>query len=226
MPSPTVNLTAKQLYQIKYHVLNSRDDEDHDPLLPPYEDVGYPPLVRRGSLESSPPDVCNWQKLTSPVHLNKQNGGDVGVHRWVMQSSSLEPPEVKVTRQKSSTEDVETLVCRAHGFYPKEIEAAWTRDGESLEQETFRRRVAPNPDWTYYIWICIDVDPEEQGRYQCRVDHAGLSQPLGLAWEEPVGERQLGRARIGVWILVMAAVVGAVLAVLIISFCIFIFISK
>ncbi|XP_044275416.1 class I histocompatibility antigen, F10 alpha chain-like [Varanus komodoensis] len=112
-----------------------------------------------------------------------------------------EPPEVKVTRQKSSTEDVETLVCRAHGFYPKEIEAAWTRDGESLEQETFRRRVAPNPDWTYYIWICIDVDPEEQGRYQCRVDHAGLSQPLGLAWEEPVGERQLGRARIGVWIL-------------------------
>uniref|UniRef100_A0A8D2IR53 Ig-like domain-containing protein n=1 Tax=Varanus komodoensis TaxID=61221 RepID=A0A8D2IR53_VARKO len=105
----------------------------------------------------------------------------------------VQPPEVKVTRQKSSTEDVETLVCQAHGFYPKEIEATWTKDGQRWEHETFRSRVAPNPDGTYYISLYTDVEPEERGRYRCRVDHAGLSQPLALAWEGPVGERQLGR---------------------------------
>ncbi|XP_044285688.1 BOLA class I histocompatibility antigen, alpha chain BL3-7-like, partial [Varanus komodoensis] len=93
-----------------------------------------------------------------------------------------EPPEVKVTRHKSSTEEVETLVCQAHGFYPKEIEAAWTRDGERREQETFRSRVDSNPDGTYYISLYTDVEPEERGLYRCRVAHAGLLQPLVLAW--------------------------------------------
>uniref|UniRef100_A0A8D2LQ91 Ig-like domain-containing protein n=1 Tax=Varanus komodoensis TaxID=61221 RepID=A0A8D2LQ91_VARKO len=101
-----------------------------------------------------------------------------------------EPPTVRVTRHKSSTEDVETLVCRAHGFYPKEIEAAWTRAGESREQETFRSRVAPNPDGTYYISLYTDVEPEERGLYRCRVAHASLSQPLALAWEGPAGLRR------------------------------------
>uniref|UniRef100_A0A8D2IRL9 Ig-like domain-containing protein n=1 Tax=Varanus komodoensis TaxID=61221 RepID=A0A8D2IRL9_VARKO len=140
-----------------------------------------------------------------------------------------EPPEVKVTRQKSSTEDVETLVCQAHGFYPKEIEATWTKDGQRWEHETFRSRVAPNPDGTYYISLYTDVEPEERGRYRCRVDHAGLSQPLALAWEGAPGTLTgpfplvpiLGNVG-----LIVAAVIGAVLAVLIISFCIFIFISK
>uniref|UniRef100_A0A8D2JBF3 Ig-like domain-containing protein n=1 Tax=Varanus komodoensis TaxID=61221 RepID=A0A8D2JBF3_VARKO len=98
-----------------------------------------------------------------------------------------EPPEVKVTHQKSSTENVETLVCQAHGFYPKEIEAAWTRDGENWEHGTFCNRVAPIPDGTYYISLYTDVEPEERGRYRCRVAHAGLSQPLALAWEGPAG---------------------------------------
>uniref|UniRef100_A0A8D2J8Q1 Ig-like domain-containing protein n=1 Tax=Varanus komodoensis TaxID=61221 RepID=A0A8D2J8Q1_VARKO len=108
-----------------------------------------------------------------------------------------EPPEVKVTHQKSSTENVETLVCQAHGFYPKEIEAAWTRDGENWEHGTFCNRVAPIPDGTYYISLYTDVEPEERGRYRCRVAHAGLSQPLALAWEGPAGERWLAGGRRG-----------------------------
>uniref|UniRef100_A0A8D2IYS1 Ig-like domain-containing protein n=1 Tax=Varanus komodoensis TaxID=61221 RepID=A0A8D2IYS1_VARKO len=118
-----------------------------------------------------------------------------------------ESPEVKVTCHKSSTEDVETLICRAHGFYPKEIEAAWTRDGESCEHETFRSRVAPNPDGTYYISLYTDVEPEERGRYRCRVAHAGLSQPLVLAWEGPAGN---------VWIIV-GAVAGALVLLLVVA---------
>ncbi|KAF7234849.1 RLA class I histocompatibility antigen, alpha chain 11/11 [Varanus komodoensis] len=126
-----------------------------------------------------------------------------------------EPPVVKVTRHESPMEDTETLVCRAHGFYPKEIDATWTKDGQSWEHETFRRRVAPNPDGTYYVWLCIDIDPEERGRYRCRVDHAGLSQPLVLAWEGPVGN---------VWIIV-GVVAGALVLLLVVAIIIIVMMS-
>ncbi|KAF7234596.1 Major histocompatibility complex class I-related gene protein [Varanus komodoensis] len=112
-----------------------------------------------------------------------------------------EPPEVKVTRHESPVEDMETLVCRAHGFYPKEIDATWTKDGQSWQHATFRRRVVPNADGTYYISLYTDIDPKERGLYRCRVAHAGLSQPLALAWEGPAGERRLGgeKGQVGCW---------------------------
>ncbi|KAG8127373.1 putative MHC class I antigen protein [Naja naja] len=33
---------------------------------------------------------------------------------------------------------METLVCRVYGFYPKEMDATWRKDGEVWEQDTFR----------------------------------------------------------------------------------------
>ncbi|XP_044290627.1 RLA class I histocompatibility antigen, alpha chain 11/11-like isoform X5 [Varanus komodoensis] len=117
-----------------------------------------------------------------------------------------EPPEVKVTRHESPMEDTETLVCQAHGFYPKEIDATWTKDGQRWEHATFRRRVVPNPDGTYYISLYTDIDPKERGHYRCRVAHAGLSQPLVLAWEGPAGN---------MWI-ILGAVTGALVLLLLV----------
>ncbi|CAI5768686.1 H-2 class I histocompatibility antigen, Q9 alpha chain-like [Podarcis lilfordi] len=71
-----------------------------------------------------------------------------------------EAPVVKVTR-KADYAGLETLVCQVHGFYPKEIEANWVKDGE--------------------------IDPEERERFRCRVEHDSLEKPLDVAWEkEPV----------------------------------------
>ncbi|XP_062978993.1 major histocompatibility complex class I-related gene protein-like isoform X2 [Elgaria multicarinata webbii] len=104
-----------------------------------------------------------------------------------------EPPVVKVMHQ-ASRKDLETLICQAHGFYPKEIDATWRRDGEILEYETFHRTVAPNSDGTYHIWLSVDIDPKERDLYRCHVDHAGLPEPLVLAWEEPGGVRWIAEA--------------------------------
>ncbi|XP_062979013.1 H-2 class I histocompatibility antigen, Q9 alpha chain-like [Elgaria multicarinata webbii] len=121
-----------------------------------------------------------------------------------------ERPVVKVTSQADHN-DMETLVCQAHGFYPKAIETTWTRDGEVMEHKTFRRDVAPNSDGTYHAWLSIKIDPKDRGHYRCRVGHDGLSKPLVVAWEEP-GASNLGliiRCAVGtVSVLLVAGIVG------------------
>ncbi|XP_058027814.1 patr class I histocompatibility antigen, B-2 alpha chain-like isoform X2 [Ahaetulla prasina] len=94
-----------------------------------------------------------------------------------------EPPVGKVTHRVVD-DSLETLICQAFGFYSKEIQATWTRDGENWEQETFRRTVAPNSDGTYYAWISIEIDPKEWDRFRCHLEHDGLQKPLVLAWKE------------------------------------------
>uniref|UniRef100_A0A8C6VEV9 Ig-like domain-containing protein n=1 Tax=Naja naja TaxID=35670 RepID=A0A8C6VEV9_NAJNA len=79
---------------------------------------------------------------------------------------------------------VKDLLCRAHGFYPKEIDASWRRDGEVWLEDTLQGSVAPNSDGTYYYWLSIQIDPKERSRYRCHVEHDGLQEPLELAMEE------------------------------------------
>uniref|UniRef100_A0A8D2JIY5 Ig-like domain-containing protein n=1 Tax=Varanus komodoensis TaxID=61221 RepID=A0A8D2JIY5_VARKO len=96
-----------------------------------------------------------------------------------------EPPKMKLTR-KAGQDDTETLPCWAHGFYPREIDMAWTRDGEVWLPDTFRGVLAPNSDGTYHAWVGIRIDPAERGRFRCRcrVKHDGLQNTLDKAWNE------------------------------------------
>ncbi|KAL8213449.1 UNVERIFIED_CONTAM: hypothetical protein K2H54_065397 [Gekko kuhli] len=114
-----------------------------------------------------------------------------------------EPPVVTVGR-KADFDGLETLLCRAHGFHPKEIDVTWRKDGEVWEQETFRGGVVPNSDGTYHTWLSIKIHPEDRGRYRCHVEHDGLLEPLDLAWEEePVLPRMW--LIVGVLLVVVAA---------------------
>ncbi|XP_077186785.1 major histocompatibility complex class I-related protein 1-like [Paroedura picta] len=95
-----------------------------------------------------------------------------------------ELPKVTV-RRRPDFGGLETLICRAHGFHPKEIDATWRKDGEVWEQETFRGGVVPNSDGTYHTWLSIKVHPEDRSRYRCHVEHDSLPEPLDEAWVEP-----------------------------------------
>ncbi|XP_067321539.1 H-2 class I histocompatibility antigen, Q10 alpha chain-like isoform X2 [Anolis sagrei] len=98
-----------------------------------------------------------------------------------------EVPEVKVTR-KVDHDGMETLICQVGGFYPKEIDITWTKDGEVWMQDTYHGLVSPNSDGTYYTWWSVIVDPEERERYKCHVEHDGLPNPVDVAWEEPASD--------------------------------------
>uniref|UniRef100_A0ABM5FF02 Class I histocompatibility antigen, F10 alpha chain-like isoform X2 n=1 Tax=Pogona vitticeps TaxID=103695 RepID=A0ABM5FF02_9SAUR len=95
-----------------------------------------------------------------------------------------EAPVVKVMK-KGDYDGMEMLVCQAYGFYPRDIDAVWTKDGEVWVQDTFHRTVAPNSDGTYHAWLSIRIDPKDSDRYRCHIDHNGLQEPLDLAWEKP-----------------------------------------
>ncbi|KAG8127371.1 hypothetical protein E2320_014295 [Naja naja] len=105
-----------------------------------------------------------------------------------------EPPVGKVTR-KVVDKRLEILTCQAFGFYPKEIQAIWRRDGEACQYETLPRNVAPNSDGTNYILLSVEIDPKERDRFQCYLEHEGLQEPLDLAWKEETGERWRGWTR-------------------------------
>ncbi|XP_015684078.2 class I histocompatibility antigen, F10 alpha chain-like, partial [Protobothrops mucrosquamatus] len=92
-----------------------------------------------------------------------------------------EPPEVTVSKKTEVEDGMETHVCRLDGFYPREINASWTRNGEVWLQDTFRGSVAPNADGTFHAWLSIPIDPLERGRYRCHVEHDGLQEPLDVA---------------------------------------------
>ncbi|KAG8127366.1 hypothetical protein E2320_014294 [Naja naja] len=102
-----------------------------------------------------------------------------------------EPPVGKVT-YKVVDDSLEVLTCQAFGFYPKEIQATWTRDGEACKYETLSKNVAPNSDGTYYIQLSIEIDPKEREHFQCYLEHEGLQEPLVLALKEETGERLMG----------------------------------
>nr|XP_060622661.1 H-2 class I histocompatibility antigen, Q9 alpha chain-like [Anolis sagrei ordinatus] len=101
-----------------------------------------------------------------------------------------EAPEVKVTR-KVGYDGMEALICHVQGFYPKEIDIDWTRDGEVWLQDTYHGLVSPNSDGTYYTWWSVMVDPKERERYKCHVEHDGLLNPVDVAWEEPASNLDL-----------------------------------
>ncbi|XP_026546948.1 major histocompatibility complex class I-related gene protein-like isoform X1 [Notechis scutatus] len=116
-----------------------------------------------------------------------------------------EPPAATVERSKTEVEDgMETHICQVHGFYPREIDAFWTRDGEVWLQDTLHKSVAPNADGTYHYWLSIRIDPKERGRYHCHVEHNGLLEPLDLALEEPTNSK----SNLGI-------IIGCVLAALV-----------
>ncbi|XP_070593234.1 patr class I histocompatibility antigen, B-1 alpha chain-like [Erythrolamprus reginae] len=91
-----------------------------------------------------------------------------------------QPPVVTMSSRTEVEDGMETHICRVHGFYPREIDVTWTRDGEVWLQDTFRGSIAPNADGTYYYWISIPIDPKERGRYRCHVEHDSLQDPLDL----------------------------------------------
>ncbi|XP_075770932.1 class I histocompatibility antigen, F10 alpha chain [Pelodiscus sinensis] len=91
-------------------------------------------------------------------------------------------PTVRV-RGRSAHDGLRTLSCTVSGFYPRHITATWLRNGESREQDTYSAGPLPNGDGTYRTWVTMEIDPQTNAQYACRVEHESLLEPLSVPWE-------------------------------------------
>ncbi|XP_067865034.1 class I histocompatibility antigen, F10 alpha chain-like [Heterodontus francisci] len=87
-------------------------------------------------------------------------------------------PSVSFTRRGDSNR----LSCVTTGFYPQAIEVTLRRDGVSLN-ETHSDGILPNHDGTYQIHKWTDIDPADQAKFSCEVDHSGLKEKMVAFYE-------------------------------------------
>uniref|UniRef100_A0A8C5WVZ7 Ig-like domain-containing protein n=1 Tax=Laticauda laticaudata TaxID=8630 RepID=A0A8C5WVZ7_LATLA len=92
-----------------------------------------------------------------------------------------EPPVVMVSNRTEVEDGMEMHICWIHGFYPREIDASWRRDGEVWLEDTLHGSVVSNADGTYHYWLSIQTDPKQRVRYWCHVEHNGLQESLDMA---------------------------------------------
>ncbi|XP_054035287.1 class I histocompatibility antigen, F10 alpha chain-like [Dryobates pubescens] len=119
------------------------------------------------------------------------------------------PPTVVVTKKK--TQRALTLSCHLYGFYPRPIGVSWLKGAEVRDQDTQRGSIVPNSDGSFSTWASIEVLPQEQELYRCRVEHSSLPQPRLYPWGPPPLSTML--ATVAAVVVAFVAVVGIGVAV-------------
>ncbi|XP_030045126.1 major histocompatibility complex class I-related gene protein-like [Microcaecilia unicolor] len=91
-------------------------------------------------------------------------------------------PSVKVWDRKPEGRST-TLHCQVTGFYPRDIEVKWVKNGEVILHGTAAKDILPNHDGTYQIQESVEIDPKEESTYSCHVDHSSLPESLSVLWD-------------------------------------------
>ncbi|KAE8588409.1 hypothetical protein XENTR_v10022519 [Xenopus tropicalis] len=111
-------------------------------------------------------------------------------------------PKVKVSISESDS-GVE-LHCRVYGFYPRDVEVKWIKNGRDEIHSEEAAQILPNPDGTYQIRVSVGVTPEGGATYSCHIDHSSLEKALVVPFE--------GETKGYVIYIVIGVVVAALLA--------------
>ncbi|NXH61921.1 HA1F protein, partial [Rhabdornis inornatus] len=95
------------------------------------------------------------------------------------------------------------LSCHTYGFYPSTITVNWMKGDEIWDQETEWGGIVPDSDGTFHTWARIEVRPEEQEQYRCRVEHPRILEPWIFVWEPTSG----GNLTVVVAVSIIAAII-------------------
>uniref|UniRef100_F6VTM7 Ig-like domain-containing protein n=1 Tax=Xenopus tropicalis TaxID=8364 RepID=F6VTM7_XENTR len=76
------------------------------------------------------------------------------------------------------------LHCRVYGFYPRDVEVKWIKNGRDEIHSEEAAQILPNPDGTYQIRVSVGVTPEGGATYSCHIDHSSLENPLVVPFGE------------------------------------------
>ncbi|XP_068102446.1 uncharacterized protein [Hyperolius riggenbachi] len=90
------------------------------------------------------------------------------------------PPRIIITDNLVLADKESVLRSSISGFYPKDTNIKWLRDGEILGN-VIVEKPQRLPDGTYNVNSSVTVTPTEEDRgrtFSCRVQHESLAQPL------------------------------------------------
>ncbi|KAE8588406.1 hypothetical protein XENTR_v10022517 [Xenopus tropicalis] len=85
-------------------------------------------------------------------------------------------PRVKISSSESNGRI--KLHCRVYGFYPRDVEVKWIKNGRDEIHSEEAAQILPNPDGTYQIRVSVGVTPDKNSNYSCLVDHSSLETPM------------------------------------------------
>ncbi|KAE8588393.1 hypothetical protein XENTR_v10022504 [Xenopus tropicalis] len=85
-------------------------------------------------------------------------------------------PKVKVS--SSESDSGADLHCSVYGFYPRDVEVKWIKNGRDEIHSEEAAQILPNPDGTYQIRVSVGVTPEGGANYSCHIDHSSLENPM------------------------------------------------
>nr|pir class I histocompatibility antigen - African clawed frog [Xenopus laevis] len=90
-------------------------------------------------------------------------------------------PKVKIS--SSESESGTKLHCWVYGFYPRDVEVKWIKNGRDEIYSEESAEILPNPDGTYQIRVSVEVTPEEGATYSCHVSHSSLEKTKVVPFE-------------------------------------------
>nr|AAF03406.1 MHC class I antigen [Xenopus laevis/gilli] len=121
-------------------------------------------------------------------------------------------PHVRISDHQS--DDATELRCQAYGFYPREIDVKWVKNGRDDVHSEAAKEILPNPDGSYQLRVTAEITPSEGDSYSCHVEHSSLKEKLIVVWPGPNKDGNNMGIIIAidvVAVVVIAAVVGFVI---------------
>ncbi|KAE8588391.1 hypothetical protein XENTR_v10022502 [Xenopus tropicalis] len=116
------------------------------------------------------------------------------------------PPKVKVS--SSESESGTKLHCRVYGFYPRDVEVKWIKNGRDEIHSEEAAQILPNPDGTYQIRVSVGVTPEGGATYSCHTDHSSLEKTLVVPFEANNGMLLYILIALAVTVILLAVLLG------------------
>ncbi|XP_073691999.1 H-2 class I histocompatibility antigen, Q10 alpha chain-like [Garra rufa] len=91
-------------------------------------------------------------------------------------------PDVHVFARKPTKSKLK-LTCMSTGFYPKDVMMTIRKYHTSLpEYEVESTGIRPNHDGSYQIRKSVEINEDEEAKYDCFVTHKSIKEPVIVKW--------------------------------------------
>uniref|UniRef100_A0A8C5M1E4 Ig-like domain-containing protein n=1 Tax=Leptobrachium leishanense TaxID=445787 RepID=A0A8C5M1E4_9ANUR len=124
-------------------------------------------------------------------------------------------PSVEVTRTSTKSEANTHLDCVVKGFYPKEINVIWYRNGKSVNKNVVTGEPQRQENGTYDVNSTLTIRPSEiKEVIECQVEHASLEKPITHSFTTTPQRRKINAATLTAFISMILLIVTVLCSVL------------